>query len=61
MQREQKVCEQDVIIGVSKKSLHTWQRKACSTGASCDTDVSSQSEGSGTSKEMSIGKCICRM
>ena len=54
MQREQKVCEQDVIIGVSKKSLHTWQRKAWSTGASCDTGVSSQSEGSGTSNELSI-------
>ena len=54
MHREQKVCEQDVIIGVSKKSLHTRHLKACSTGASCDTGVWSQSEGSGTSKELSI-------
>ena len=54
MQREQKVWEQDVIMGVSKKSLHTWQRSAASTVLSWVTGVLSQSEGSGTSKELSI-------
>lgn len=54
MQSEQKVCEQEVIIGVLKKSLQTWQRKAASTGPSCDTGVLSQSDGSGTAKELSI-------
>lgn len=56
MHREQKVCEQEVIIGVSKKSLHTWQRNACSTGARCDKGVSIQSEGSVTLNELSIGR-----
>lgn len=56
MQSEQKVCEQDVIIGVLKKSLHTWQRRAASTGPSCDTGVCNQSDGSDTSKELSMGR-----
>jgi len=51
---EQNVCEQDVIIGVSKKSLQTWQRRAASTAASCLIGVLSQSEGSLTSNEASM-------
>lgn len=58
MQSEQKVCEQDVIIGVLKKSLHTWQRRAASTGPSCDTGVCNQSDGSGTSKELSMERIL---
>ncbi len=55
MHKEQKVCEHDVIMGVSKKSLHTWQRSAASTVLSRVTGVFNQSEGSGTSKELSMG------
>ena len=32
MQREQKVCEQEVIIGVVKKSLQTRHRRELSSG-----------------------------
>jgi hypothetical protein len=39
----QKVCEQLVIMGVVKKSLHTRQRNAESSGASADNGVGSQS------------------
>ncbi len=52
--REQKVCEQEVIMGVLKKSLHTRQRSAFSTELSCETGVLSQSDGSGRSNELSI-------
>ena len=41
-------------MGVSKKSLHTWQRRACSTGPSGENGVCSQSDGSETSNELSI-------
>ena len=43
MQREQKVCEQLVIIGVENTSLHTWQRSDDSSGARPARGVSSQS------------------
>jgi hypothetical protein len=43
MQRLQNVCEQLVIIGVVKKSLHTWQRKDDSTDARAARGVWSQS------------------
>ena len=48
------MCEHEVIMGVSKKSLHTWQRNACSIGARYDKGVSSQSEESATLNELSI-------
>ncbi len=48
------MCEHELIMGVLKKSLHTWQRKAASTGPSCVTGVCSQSDGSATSKVVSI-------
>jgi len=54
MHSEQNVCEHDVTIGVSKKSLQTWQRRAASTAASCLIGVVSQSEGSLTSNEASM-------
>lgn len=43
IQREQKVWEHDVIMGVLKKSLHTWQRRAASTEARQDRGVDNQS------------------
>ena len=58
MHREQKVCEHEVIMGLSKKSLHTWQRSACSTGARFDNGVSSQSVGSATFNALSIERCF---
>lgn len=54
MQIEQNVCEQEVIMGVLYKSLHTWQRKAASTAAKPDKGVESQSVESGTSSEAAI-------
>ena len=54
MHSEQKVCEQEVIIGVSKKSLHTGHRSAASTGARLESGVSSQSVESGTSKALCV-------
>ena len=29
------VCKRGVVIGVSKKSLHTWRCSACATGSMC--------------------------
>lgn len=49
--RLQNVCEQLVIIGVVKKSLHTWQRSEDSSGARAERGVGSQSVGSVISSE----------
>ena len=54
MQNEQNVCEHDVIMGVLKKSLQTWQRRPDSTEPMRATGVSSQSIGSATSSELSV-------
>lgn len=43
IQREQNVCEQDVIIGVLKRSLQTWHRRAFSSCAKPGSAVESQS------------------
>lgn len=43
MHSEQKVCEQEVSIGVVKKSLQTWQRRRDSSVASGARGVESQS------------------
>lgn len=43
MQMEQKVCEQEVIIGVLKNSLQTLHRNAESTPSSLSSDVFCQS------------------
>jgi len=48
MHIEQKVWEQLVIIGVLKKSLHTWQRKAVSRDENVGMLVCNQSVGSDT-------------
>ena len=54
MQSEQNVWLQEVNMGELKKSLHTWQRKACSTGMRLARGVPSQSVESGTSNDSSI-------
>jgi len=50
------VCEHDVIIGVSKNSLHIWQWRALSRSASAARGVFSQSVESGTSNAESISE-----
>lgn len=52
MHSEQNVWLQDVITGLSKKSLQTWQRREDSRGASNERGVFSQSVESGRSKEL---------
>jgi hypothetical protein len=47
---EQKVCEQDVITGFERNSLHTSQRNAASSGSKAGSDVFIQSVESGKSK-----------
>lgn len=54
MHREQNVCEQEVMTGVVKKSLQIRHRRAASTGARVGAAVSSQSEGSETSYDLSM-------
>jgi hypothetical protein len=49
MHFEQKVCAQDVSIGVSKNSLQIWQRNKFSRLAKPESGVFSQSLESGTS------------
>jgi hypothetical protein len=46
MHFEQNVCEQLVIIGVSKISLHTWQRRFVSKSERAGMVVVEKSEGS---------------
>lgn len=43
------MCEQEVMTGLLKKSLHTWHRRADSTRASLERGVPSQSVESGMS------------
>lgn len=52
MHNEQNVWEQDVSIGVLKKSLQTWHRKAASTADKPGRGVVSQSVESGTSSKL---------
>ena len=54
MHSEQKVWLHEVIMGELKKSLQTWQRKACSTGIRLARGVPSQSVESGTSNDSSM-------
>lgn len=54
---EQKVCEQDVMTGFARNSLHTSQRKAASSGSNCGSEVDNQSVESGRSKVESMGLC----
>jgi hypothetical protein len=51
---EQKVCEQDVITGFVRNSLHTSQRKAASSGSNWGSEVDNQSVESGRSKVESM-------
>lgn len=60
MHREQNVWLHEVITGLSKKSLQTWQRSADSRGVRSDSGVSSQSVESGRSNEGSIGSGLKR-
>jgi len=54
MQSEQNVCEQEVITGLSKKSLHIWHRREFSSGASSESGVFNQSVESGISNDCAI-------
>lgn len=47
---EQNVCEQDVMTGFDRNSLHTSQRNAASRGSNCGRVVANQSVESGRSK-----------
>jgi hypothetical protein len=47
---EQNVCEQDVMTGLDRNSLHTSQRSAASRGSNCGRFVANQSVESGRSK-----------
>lgn len=49
MQSEQKVWQQDVVMGELKNSLHTWHRSECSTCVRLAKGVPCQSLGSETS------------
>jgi hypothetical protein len=46
---EQNVCEQDVMTGFDRNSLHTSQRSAASRGSNCGRSVANQSVESGKS------------
>lgn len=54
MHNEQNVWQQEVMTGLSKNSLQTWQRRADSSGASSESGVSSHWVGSEISLEVSI-------
>jgi hypothetical protein len=54
MQSEQKVCEQEVRTGLSKKSLQIWHRREFSSGANSESGVFNQSVESGISKDCAI-------
>lgn len=58
MHSEQKVCPQEVIMGVFINSLQTWQRIGDSTATKPERVVEAQSVASGTSKE-SMVRSIC--
>jgi hypothetical protein len=60
MHIEQNVCEQEVIIGVLKNSLHTWHRSAESTEESFGRDVVSQSVESVISSSLDDFEVILR-
>jgi hypothetical protein len=51
---EQKVCEQDVMTGFERNSLHTSQRKAASSDSNAGRDVFNQSVESGRSNVESM-------
>jgi hypothetical protein len=51
---EQKVCEQDVMTGFERNSLHTSQRKAASSDSKAGRDVFNQSVESGRSNVESM-------
>jgi hypothetical protein len=51
---EQKVCEQDVMTGFERNSLHTSQRNAASSASKAGSDVVNQSVESGRSKLLSM-------
>jgi hypothetical protein len=48
------VCEQDVMTGLDRNSLHTSQRKAASSDSNAGSDVSNQSVESGRSNVESM-------
>lgn len=52
MHLEQNVCEQGVMTGLSRNSLHTSQRKAASSASKAGIDVECQSVESGNSKSV---------
>ena len=60
MHIEQNVCEQEVIIGVLKNSLHTWHRSAESTEESFGRGVASQSVESVISSSLDDFEVILR-
>jgi hypothetical protein len=53
---EQNVCEQDVMTGFERNSLHTSQRKAASSDSNAGRDVFNQSVESGRSNVESMGQ-----